>query len=107
MRDMSNAVDPQTAAEWADEAAKQDEIAAQVESASSTPDPTPEPEQVIELPKVTLRPKADADLEFPIAVSVVGGPEEGLIFTGPEDTVEVERSVAEQITYSPAVEVAE
>lgn len=101
---------------WDEEQAKQEEIAAQINDAEpvqSTPlvagtpsdEETTTDEVIVEVPLVTLQPKPDAELEFPIAVSVVGA-EEDLVFTGPEDTVEVPAPVAEQITYSPAVEVA-
>ena len=105
-----------TLTDWDEEKAKQDEIAAQIEtdaSVKSTPQVAGTPsdeettvdEAIVEVPLVTLRPKADAELDYPIAVSVVGA-EDDLIFTGPSDTVEVPAPVAEQVTYSPAVEVA-
>lgn len=88
------------------EVAKQEEIAAEVEATEAPAvEPDPEPEAPAEQALVTLQPKPDAELDFPIAVSAVGA-EDDLIFTGPSDTVEVEAHVAEQITYSPAVEVA-
>lgn len=86
-----------------EEVAKQLEIAENIEADGPIVDEAPaEPEQQL----VTLQPKADAKLDFPISVSVVGV-EDDLVFVGPSDTVEVEPQVAEQITYSPSVEVAE
>jgi hypothetical protein len=106
-----------TLTDWDEEKAKQDEIAAQINDAApvqSTPlvagtpsdEETTTDEVIVEVPLVTLRPKADVELDYPIAVSVVGAEDGYLIFDGPEDTVDVPAPVAEQITYSPAVEVA-
>lgn len=81
--------------------ATQAAIAEEVQAATASKTVEEEPE-----PTVTLRPKADVELDFPIAVSVVGA-EDDLVFSGPSDTVAVKPEVAEQITYSPAVEVAE
>lgn len=102
--------------DWKDEEAKQDEIAAQIDNdapVKSTPQiaGTPSDEEttvdevIVEVPLIKLQPKQDVELDYPIAVSVVGA-EDDLIFTGPSDTIEVPAPVAEQITYSPAVEVA-
>lgn len=56
-------------------------------------------------PLVTIQPKEDVAIDYPLSVSVVGS--DDLVFSGPSDTVEVSPQVAEQITYSPSVEVAE
>lgn len=104
-----------TPTNWDEEKAKQNEIAAQIDSDApikSTPqvagtasdEETTTDEVIVEVPQVTIRPKADVELDYPIAVSVVGS--DDLIFTSASDSVEVPAPVAEQITYSPAVEVA-
>lgn len=116
MPDMATTPAQPTLTDWDEEKAKQDEIAAQIDSDASvksaplvagTPsdEETTTDEVIAEQSLVTIRPKADAELDYPIAVSVVGA-EDDLIFTGPSDTVEVAPQVAEQVTYSPAVEVA-
>lgn len=108
---MATAPSTQTDEAHEAEVAKQAEIAAEVDAAAAASEKTVEETPQEEVPAapevqlVTIQPKADVEFEFPIAVSVVGS--DDLIFTGPSDTVQVKPEVAEQITYSPAVEVAE
>lgn len=115
MPGMASTPSQPTLTDWDEEKAKQDEIAAQIDTdapVKSTPQVagTPSEEEttvdevIVEVPQVTIRPKADVELDYPIAVSVVGS--DDLVFNSDSDTVEVPAPVAEQITYSPAVEVA-
>lgn len=105
---MASAPSTQTDEAHADEVAKQAEIAAEVDAAAASetsivePDPNPAPTPEEQL--VTIRVKEDVEVDYPVAVSVVGS--EDLVFTGPSDTTQVTPEVAEQVTYSPVVEVA-
>lgn len=79
---------------------------ADIEAAIATDAPvveTTEGDAPEEVAKVTLRSK-NVDT-YPVSVSVVGSEDE-LVFTDPDSTVEVDPSVAEQVVYSPVVEVA-
>jgi hypothetical protein len=106
MPGMASTPSQPTLTDWDEEKAKQDEIAAPVKSTLRTPseEETTVDEVIVEVPQVTIRPKADVELDYPIAVSVVGS--DDLVFNSDNDTVEVPAPVAEQITYSSAVEVA-
>ncbi len=109
---MPSTPDPQTAGEWADEADLQAEIAEQLVLDTPQSAGTPSDEEttvdeiVAEQPKVTLDPVGD-DIEYPLTLSVVGAPEGGFVFDGPDSSVEVDAQVAEQIAYVQSVEVAE
>lgn len=106
MPDMASTPTAPTDAEHEAEAAKQAEIAAAVEPQAPVVDETSAPEApIVEEPDpVKLRSK-NVD-EYPLSVSVVGVEDE-LVFESASSTVEVSPEVAEQITYSPVVEVAE
>jgi len=80
------------------EAAQQAEIAAAVES-----DAAPVAEAAPSVKPVKLRSK-NVD-SYPLTVTVVGS--KPLVFENDRATVEVVSEVAEQLTYSPVVEVAE
>lgn len=72
-------------------------------AAAEAPKEAAEP-VVEEAPKVKLRSKNVE--EYPVSVSVVGAEEE-LVFESESTTIEVAPEVAEQIAYSPVVEVVE
>lgn len=92
-------VDQKPAVDWDAEAAQQKLIADEVEvSADKAPQPAP-----ATYPTVKLRSK-DVD-KYPVTVSVVGS--KPLVFESEGSTVEVPAPVAEQLAYSPVVEVAE
>lgn len=106
--------------DWDEEKAKQEEIAGQIESdapVKSTPQiagtPVETQQEVVEtdlevveevLPQVTLRPVGD-DIEYPLTLSVVGAPEDGFVFDGPDSTIDVDPQVAENVAYVSNVEV--
>lgn len=88
------------------EAARQAEIAAEVDAAETDEvvEPTPlETEADPEQPVVTLRSKNVE--QYPVTVTIPNAPP--LVFENEDSTVEVTPEVAEQIVYSPVVEVAE
>lgn len=108
--------DPQTASDWADETQAQEDIASQIVAdapestpqvaGTSAPETTDVDEVVEELPQVTLVPVGE-DIEYPLTLSVVGAPEGGFVFDGPDSSVDVDPQVAEQVTYLTNVGVAE
>lgn len=71
--------------------------------AVDSPKEAPAAAAVEEAPKVKLRSKNVE--QYPLTVSVVGS--DDLVFESESTTVEVAPQVAEQIAYSPVVEVAE
>lgn len=79
------------------------ETSTQTAGTPATDSPKEAPAAVEEAPKVKLRSKNVE--QYPLTVSVVGS--EDLVFENERATVEVSPQVAEQIEYSPVVEVAE
>ncbi len=97
---------PSTADEHAREVDQQEQIALEIEAAEtqavSDADEAPVVEPAPEQALVTLRSK---NVEhYPLSVSVVGAE---LVFEDAAATVDVSPEVAEQIAYSPVVEVVE
>lgn len=111
MRGMSPAPQQQADAEYEAELAQQTKIAEEVaaeEATSTEPQVAGEPAEetgiVEERPKVVLAPVGD-DIEYPLTLSVVGAPEGGFVFDGPDSRIEVDAEVGEQVTYVTSVNV--
>ena len=111
MAHMATALSTQTDEAHEAEVAKQAEIAAEIlgaEGEEETPEeevPVSEEEVVNPEPEpIVIQLKEDVEIEYPLSISLVGS--DDLVFSGPDDVVEVPPSVAEQLTYSPDVEAA-
>ena len=83
--------------------APEDEAPEAPEATEATEDATPEEQTPTpEAAPIPIQPTGGAT--FPLRITAVGVEDE-LVFESEEDVVEVPPEVAEQLTYSPAVEV--